>query len=138
MPVSNIKATFQCDSKILWGIIADISKYPHWRSDLSRVDILDGKRFVEYTKNGFLTTFTTTLFEPYHRWEFDLENSNMSGHWTGIFTQKGNQTTVSFTEDVTVKKWLLKPLVKGYLKKQQTQFVADLKKELEKTKTDNL
>ena len=77
------------------------------------------------------TKFSITTIEPYKRWEFDMENSNMSGHWIGIFTAKGNETQIDFTENVTPKKWIMKPFVKIYLKKQQEQFVLDLKKALE-------
>ncbi len=38
---------------------------------------------------------------------------------------------IDFTENVTPKKWFMKPFVKTYLKKQQKQFVLDLKKALE-------
>ena len=69
-----------------------------------------------------------TLVEPYRRWEFDMENSNMKGHWIGAFTDQGNETEIDFTECVEAKKWLMKPFVKSYLKKQQTQFVADIMK----------
>ena len=55
----------------------------------------------------------------------------MKGHWIGIFTTKGNETQIDFTENVTPKKWFMKPFVKTYLKKQQKQFVLDLKKTLE-------
>ena len=60
-----------------------------------------------------------------------MENSNIKGHWVGIFTSKGNNTEIDFTENVTPKKWFMKPFVKSYLKKQQAQFVLDLKKALE-------
>ena len=63
--------------------------------------------------------------------EFDMDNSNMKGHWIGIFTDKGNETQIDFTENVIPKKWFMKPFVKTYLKKQQKQFVMDLKKALE-------
>lgn len=72
-----------------------------------------------------------TVVEPYKRWEFDMDNSNMKGHWIGIFTDKGNETQIDFTENVIPKKWFMKPFVKTYLKKQQKQFVLDLKKALE-------
>lgn len=87
--------------------------------------------FIEYTKNGYATTFTVTVAEPYKRWEFDMENSNMKGHWIGVFIDKGNETQIDFTENVIPKKWFMKPFVKTYLKKQQKQFVLDLKKALE-------
>ena len=29
-----------------------------------------------------------------------MENSNMKGHWTGIFASKGEETDIDFTEAV--------------------------------------
>ena len=55
-----------------------------------------------------------------------MDNSNMKGHWICIFTDKGNETQIDFTENVIPKKWFMKPFVKTYLKKQQKQFVLDL------------
>ena len=46
-----------------------------------------------------------------------MENSNMKGHWVGIFSEIDGQTEIDFTEDVTAKKFVLKPFVKGFLKK---------------------
>lgn len=59
-----------------------------------------------------------------------MENSNMKGHWTGIFAEKDGNTEIDFTEEVTVKKVIMKPFVKGYLKKQQELYVSDLRKAL--------
>ena len=59
-----------------------------------------------------------------------MENDNMKGHWIGIFTSKDEQTEIDFTEDVVAKKFFMKPFVKGFLKKQQVQYVSDLKKAL--------
>lgn len=61
-----------------------------------------------------------------------MENTNMRGHWTGLFKQTEEGTEMEFTETVEVKKRFLKLFVKGYLKRQQTRFVSDLKKALEK------
>ena len=81
-------------------------------------------------KKGYATTFTITASEPYRRWEFDMENSSMSGHWTGIFSSKGEETEICFTEEVRAKRFFLKPFIKRYLKTQQARFVADLEAEL--------
>jgi len=129
MIASNIKAVIQSDIQRVWEVVTAVENYT-WRSDLSKTEILNEKQFVEYTEQGYATTFTITAMEPYRRWEFDMENTNMKGHWVGIFTQKGNETEMDFTENVTVKKFLLKPFVKTFLKKQQAQFVSDLKKAL--------
>ena len=52
----------------------------------------------------------------------------MSGHWIGTFDGIDGHTEIVFTEEVTVKKWLMKPFVKLFLKKQQEQYIADLRK----------
>lgn len=130
MAVSNIKAVFQSDIQRVWDTVTSLKDYG-WRSDLGRIEILNEKQFVEYTKEGYATTFTTTAMEACKRWEFDLENDNMKGHWVGIFTQKDDQTEIDLTENITVKKIFMKPFVKAYLKRQQARYVSDLGKALE-------
>lgn len=132
MTVSNIKEVINSDIYKVWEVVLNVDKYNTWRSDLSKTEIISEKQFIEYTNENYATTFTVTVVKPYKRWEFDMENSNMKGHWIGIFTPKGNQTEINFTEDVQAKKWFMKPFVKSYLKKQQTQFVEDLMKSLSK------
>lgn len=131
MAISNIKAMISGEIHKVWDMVLAVDKYGVWRSDLSKIEIINEKQFIEYTKEGYATTFSITAVERYKRWEFDMENSNMTGHWIGIFTAKGNETQIDFTENVTAKKWFMKPFVKTYLKKQQKQFVLDLKKALE-------
>lgn len=128
MITSNIKANIPSELRQVWDFVLDIENYTAWRSDLSKTEVISDKQFIEYTKDGYPTTFTVTLVEPYRRWEFDMENSDMKGHWTGIFTAKGDETEIDFTEQVEAKKLLMKPFVKSYLKKQQIQFVADIMK----------
>ena len=131
MATSNIKALIPGELRKVWELVLNVENYGAWRSGLSKTEVISDKHFIEYTKDGYSTAFTVTLVEPYRRWEFDMENSNMTGHWIGIFTDKGNETEIDFTERVEAKTWLLKLLVKSYLKKQQTQFVADIRKALE-------
>lgn len=129
MAISKCKTVLPADIGRVWDIVTSPAGYS-WRSDLAKTEILDRGRFVEYTKDGFATLFTVTAEETPRRWEFDMENSRMRGHWTGVFTQKGTQTELDLTEDVTAKSVFLKPFVKRYLKKQQAQFLADLKRAL--------
>ena len=129
MAVSNIKTVLSADISKVWDVVTDVENYS-WRSDLSRTELLEKNQFVEYTKDGYPTTFTITSSVPYERWEFDMENSNMKGHWVGIFTPKEGKTEIEFTENVTVKKIFLRPFIKRYLRRQQALFVADLEKAL--------
>lgn len=129
MAISNIKAVFPSSVKNVWNVVTSLENY-QWRSDLSRIEIKGEKQFIEYTKDGYATTFTITAMEPCKRWEFDMENSNMKGHWTGIFIETDGQTEIDFTEEATAKKFFMKPFVKSFLKKQQELYVSDLRKVL--------
>lgn len=105
MAISTITAKFQCEVEKIWEIVTSLEDYT-WRSDLDKIVVIHEKQFDEHTKDGYVTKFTITAFEPFKRYEFDMENDNMKGHWTGIFTQKDGQTEINFTEDVTAKKFL--------------------------------
>lgn len=130
MAISNIKAVFQSNVQDVWRIVTSTQSY-QWRSDLSKIEVLNDRQFVEYSKDGYATTFTITASEPFKRWEFDMENSNMLGHWIGIFTEQSERTIIDFTETVTAKKLIMKPFMKAYLKKQQALYVSDLRKALQ-------
>ncbi len=127
----NIKAVFDCDVQKIWNVVTSLNNY-EWRSDLSRIEIISDSQFIEYTKDNYSTTFNITKTNPCQEWEFDMENSNMYGHWTGIFTEKNGKTEIDFTEEVFAKKAIMRPFVKAYLKRQQARYIADLKKALEK------
>lgn len=125
MAISKIKTSFPYPVEVVWNIITSLENSA-WRSDLDRIEVLNDSQFVEYTKEGYATTFTVTAKEPLKRWEFDVENDNMKGHWIGVFSLEDDWTTIEFTEEVTAKKVWMKPFVKMYLKRQQAAYVADL------------
>lgn len=135
MTTTTIHASFSNDVKTVWQIVTSLTNYT-WRSDISRIKIIEPqKQFIEYAKNGYPTAFTITVLKPYQRYEFDLENDNMRGHWIGLFTYENGITTIDFTENITAKKVFFKPLIKLYLKKQQTIYINDLKKVLKTKQT---
>lgn len=127
---SHIKASFPYNIEQVWGIISSFQN-SSWRSDLSETRVLDERNFVEYTKNGYETSFKITVIEPYQRIEFEIENDNMTGHWVGLFSQSNGKTEIDFTENIEPKKFYLKPFAKIYLKKQQKNYVKDLQIALE-------
>ena len=131
---SNIKKEFNCDRDKLWDIITGNSNYL-WRSDLSKIDVIDDTHFIEYTKNNYPTYFTITLKEKLKEYRFDLENTNLRGKWIGIFTELPNgNTLLDFTEEIEVNNFIMKLLARVYLKNQQKRYIIDLEKELNKTK----
>lgn len=131
MAVANVKVTLNIDIETVWEMVTSLDNYS-WRSDLSKIKVLEaGRRFVEYTKDGYATTFTITTFEPMKRYEFDMDNNNIHGHWTGLFSKTGDKTEINFTENIIPKKWIMKPFVGMYLKKQQASYISDLRKALD-------
>lgn len=121
-------ANFCNPMETVWNIVTDNTAYA-WRSDVVRIEVSDdGNNFTEFTKGGFETQFTITLKNPYERYEFDMKNKNMNGHWTGIFSRDGSGTKIEFTEEVEVSNPIMNLFVKSYLKKQQETYVMDLKK----------
>lgn len=130
MARTNVKAVLDYNIEAVWKVVTSLDNYA-WRSDLSKIEVVDaGKKFVEYTKDGYATTFTITSFEPMNRYKFDMNNENMHGHWVGLFSNNSGRTRIDFTENVTPKKIFLKPFVRNYLKKQQTAYITDLRKVL--------
>lgn len=130
MKQSTITAQFPYDCRTVWDIVTDNANYG-WRSDLSRIEVVDEQNFDEYTKDGFVTHFCITVKEPCREYRFTMENKNMSGRWSGIFEDKDGGTQITFTEEVQVNNPIMNLFVKAYLKKQQAQYIADLRKALD-------
>lgn len=130
MAIANMRAIFCNHIDSVWNLVTSLDNYA-WRSDLKKIEVLAaGRQFKEHTKDGYVTTFTITRFEPMKRYEFDMDNENMHGQWVGLFSYEEGKTTIDFTEQVTVKKIIMKPFAGMYLKRQQAKYVEDLKKAL--------
>lgn len=129
MPTSRVTVHFPCPVEQVWHTVTDLA-HTAWRSDLARVEVLDGSHFVEHTKSGYATDFTVTACEPPRFWAFTMENGNMSGSWEGIFEAAEGGARLTCTETVAGKHWWMCPFVPGYLKRQQKLYLDDLRKEL--------
>lgn len=127
---ANIKRELNCDIEKLWNIITDNTKYA-WRSDLSKIEIIDDEHFIEYAKNNYPTYFNITSKIYLKEYKFDIENTNIRGKWTGILkkTDNGN-VLLDFTEEIETNNFIMKLLAKSYLKNQQKRYMNDLEKEL--------
>lgn len=127
---SNIKKEFNCDIEKLWDIITDNTKYA-WRSDLSKIEIIDDRHFIEYSKSNFPTYFTITSKINFKEYKFDIENTNIKGKWIGIFKKLDNgNILLDFTEEIETNNFIMKLLAKPYLKSQQKKYMNDLEKKL--------
>ncbi len=127
-----MKREFGCDKEKLWNIITDNTKYA-WRSDLSKIEIVDDKHFIEYAKNNYPTYFTITKKEKLKEYKFDMKNTNIKGKWTGIFKELSNgNILLDFTEEIQTNSVIMKLIAKPYLKNQQKRYFKDLEQQLYK------
>ena len=131
MATSRVTEYFPSPVERVWQTVTDLA-HTAWRSDLKRVEVLDETHFAEHTKSGYATYFTVTACEPLRRWAFTMENGNMSGFWEGIFQAAEGGTQLTCTETVNARRWWMRPLVPGYLKRQQRLYLDDLRRELQK------
>ena len=130
---STITATYQSDIETVWKIVTDNSNYA-WRSDLSKIEIIDDKEFIEYAKNNFETHFTITTKEKFRFYAFHMENINLEGNWRGNFSSLPNgETQIEFTEELTIKNPMVEIIAKifNFIKKMQKTYVEDLRKALQ-------
>lgn len=125
----NIKKQFSCKKEILWDVVTNNKNY-EWRSDLSKIDIVDETHFIEYTKKNYPTFFTITNKKEGEIYQFELENTNIKGRWSGVFRETSEGVELDFTEEIEENSFLMKVLLNIYLKKQQKLYMKDLEKEI--------
>ena len=86
MVITNIKASFPNDIKTIWNIVTSPDNYT-WRSDLSKLEIIKSQeQFIEYTKNGYPTTFTITCLDPTSVMNSVWKTDNMKGQLDRIIS----------------------------------------------------
>lgn len=123
------KSQFNCQVEQIWDIITNNKDYS-WRSDLSKIEVIDNNHFIEYTKNNFPTYFEITKIEKPKRYEFNLSNENIKGHWVGIFNNLNDKTEILFEEEIEVSNVVMMIVSKIYLKSQQRRYIKDLKRKI--------
>lgn len=133
MRKSVIVTEIPANIELVWDIVTD-NYNTKWRSDLSKVDVLNEKEFVEYTVKGVATKFKIEAKEPMSYYEFSFGNDNMRGVWHGKFEAVNDKLTkLEFVEEISIKNPIVELL--SYLffpiKKMQEIYMKDLKQEVE-------
>lgn len=116
----------------IWDFMTNLNNQL-WRTNIKTIQIIDDSHFIEFDNEGYETHFTITNKIKNDRYEFDIENKNIQGHWVGQLKQFDNQSVhIEFTETIQVHNKMMNLLAKSYLKKQQKQYINDLKKALQR------
>ncbi len=135
---SRIKVKLDFDIVKVWNKITYLENYS-WRSDLSNIEILSNDTFIINPKSRNSTLCKITFTKLYRQWELKLENRHYFGIIKGFFTGDETHCIIEFDGSLSPKKILLLPFLKDILKKQQSNFIKDLKKALlYETKTNEI
>lgn len=131
MHIVKREAFFENDISEVWDFITNLN-HQNWRSQIDRIEILDHHHFIEYDKEGYQTEFIIVNIVENEVYEFNMKNDNIEGHWIGKLTlMDDGRVRLEMTEAIQVKKKVMNLFAKVYLKKQQEQYIEDLKKALE-------
>lgn len=125
------KVILSADIERVWELLTSYDKYPLWRSDLKMVDVVGDKYFMETSTDNKRLMFYIIKSEPCSLLTIDFKNDILFGSWTGRLCKENEKTVLDITEELYTKKLLLRPFIKGYLKKQQAVFIEDMKRALE-------
>ena len=66
MTSSKIKMTIDAPLTCVWEVVTSLENYT-WRSDISKLEVINDKQFVEISQEGISTYFTITVTKPYQQ-----------------------------------------------------------------------
>lgn len=132
MHTVKIDETFESSLDNVWDYMTNLNNQL-WRTNIKDVQIIDDFHFIEFDNDGYETHFTITNKVKNDIYEFDIQNQNIKGHWIGRLRQIDNHYVhIEFTEIIHVHNKIMNLFAKNYLKKQQQQYIADLKNVLQR------
>lgn len=137
MARSTLTAQLPYQAEAVWSVVTNL-KDTAWRSDLHRVEVLSPSTFIEYDNKGNATQFAVTDAQPPHRWAFTMEGEAFVGQWTGLFQAVPGGVQLTFTEEITPKRWWMALFLPAYLRRQQRRYLADLRRALANRAGGNL
>ena len=86
MAISNIKAVFHGNLQTVWDVVTSLENN-QWHSDLSHIEVVSENQFIEYTKEGYATTFTITI--RFYRDTLGLQTEWDGGDFAEFVTASG-------------------------------------------------
>lgn len=129
MRKSEITAIFKTDIEKVWEIVTNNEDWS-WRSDISKLEVIDKDTFVEYYPNGNSTEFVISKKDKCKTYEFKMSNKMFNGMWVGNFYQtKSGGTKIVFIEYINIPNPVINALSYLFmnLKGMQRKYIKDLK-----------
>lgn len=100
-------ARFEVRPAAVFSVISSIDKYPRWRSDVTRVDVLpdegEGVRFREHGRETIVTYLIEESDAPRRlKVRVDDDSAPFGGSWTFVLQSFENGTSLTITEESTI------------------------------------
>jgi len=135
--VASREATFAVPVAAVFAAVSDVARYPEWRSDVSKVDVLqnDPLRWREHS-GGDALTFEMMESKRDQRLQVRIADAGLpfGGTWTYEFTPEGSGTRLRITEHGEVYNPVFRFLSKFVMGHTATidRYLADLGRRLER------
>jgi hypothetical protein len=128
-----ISARFDVRPDVVFGVISDVERYPEWRSDLDRVEVLseagEPVRFREYGDQGVITYEVEESVRPsLRRVRIADDSLPFGGTWTYVLLPLDGGTSLTITENGEVYNPLFRLIAAVALSRTATmeRHLADL------------
>ncbi len=97
----------------VWQVVNDKEKFTEWQDQLTKVEMVDEKTWVEYPKNSpELLKFSLAKDDRPVAMEFHYTmGDSFDGHWKGQIATSGSRVKLITTDGYKAKSWLTKILI---------------------------
>ncbi len=121
----------------VWQIISDKDRYTEWQTQLTKVERIDDKTWVEYPKDSpEPLRFTLAKDERPFRMEFSYTMGNsFTGSWKGEITPTASGVKLKTVDSYATQGWLTKILIYTFF--DMGSFAKDWNSKL-KTRVESL
>lgn len=100
-----------------------------WRSDLSKVEQVGDNKLIEYNRKQKETKICITDFRKNIQFDYNVENNNYRGHWSGQFAPLSDGGCRMFLTFDFEPQSMLGKFVR--VDKFEERYIEDLKKKLQ-------
>jgi hypothetical protein len=100
----------------VWNVLNDRSRYTEWQTNLSRVEVVDDRNWIEYPKDSpEPLRFSLAKDERPRRMEFDYSmGDTMRGKWRGEITPTADGVILRTEDTYTANGWLTKIMIAAF------------------------
>lgn len=123
----DMQVDFKSDVAKVFQTVANIEDCS-WRSDLSMVEKIDDHKFIEYNRKNHPTKIVVTDCRRNIQFDYDVQTSNYSGHWSGQFASLPDGGCRLFLTFYFEPSSVLGKFVR--VDRFEQRYIEDLKKEL--------